>query len=87
MGRDNMLTEYIDAAMRRACYEILSEDGLVYGEIPELQGVWATAPTDQACRAELEEVLEEWLTLRLSHNLAVPPLDGIELAFSRREEA
>lgn len=29
-----MLTEYIRAAMRRARYEILEDDGTFYGEIP-----------------------------------------------------
>jgi hypothetical protein len=33
------LTDYIRAAMHRAKYEILPEDGVFYGEIPECQGV------------------------------------------------
>src|SRR5262245_1854078 len=40
-----MLTEYIQAAMRRATYEILPEDKTYYGEIPGFQGVWANADT------------------------------------------
>jgi len=32
-----MLTEYINAAMKQATYEILS-DGTFYGEIPNFQG-------------------------------------------------
>ena len=38
-----MLTQYIQAAMRQAKYEILSDDGSFYGEIPGFQGVWANA--------------------------------------------
>lgn len=40
-----MLTEYIRAAMRRAKYEILPDDGTFYGEIPDLDGVYANAET------------------------------------------
>ena len=74
-----MLTEYIRAAMRRARYEILPDDGSFYGEIPALPGVWANADTLEACREELKEVLEEWLLFRLSKGLSLPVIDGIEL--------
>ena len=74
-----MLTNYIRAAMRRARYEILPDDGTFYGEIPGFDGVWANADTLEACREELEEVLEEWILLRVSKHLAVPSVDGIEL--------
>ena len=66
--------------MARAKYEILEDDHSYYGEIPGLQGVWATAPTLEECRQELSDVLEMWLLFRLSNGLAVPVLDGIELA-------
>ncbi len=51
-----MLTEYIQAAMRRAHYEIL-EDGTFYGEIPDFQGVYADADTltDVPIREECRE--------------------------------
>jgi predicted RNase H-like HicB family nuclease len=59
-----MLTDYIRAAMRRARYEILSDDGTFYGEIPGFDGVYGNAGTLEACREELEEVLEEWILFR-----------------------
>ena len=74
-----MLTEYIRAAMRRARYEILKDDGTFYGEIPEFNGVYANADTLEACREELEEVLEEWILFRISRNLTLPIVEGIEL--------
>ena len=74
-----MLTEYIHAAMRRAKYEILAEDGTFYGEIPECNGVFATAPTLEECREELEEVLEEWILFRVHRGLDLPVIDGREL--------
>jgi len=75
-----VLTEYIQAALRRARYEILSEDGMYYGEIQGFDGVYANTETLEACREELREVLEEWILLRISKNLPVPAVEGIELA-------
>ena len=73
-----MLTEYIQKAMRRAHYEVL-EDGTYYGEIPGFQGVFANAESLEACREQLQEVLEGWilLGLRLGHRL--PTVEGIAL--------
>ncbi len=73
-----MLTAYIRAAMKRVQYEKL-EDGSYYGEIPGFQGVWGNAPSLEACRDELQEVLEDWILvgLRLGHPL--PVVDGIDL--------
>lgn len=73
-----MLTAYIHAAMRRAHYELL-DDQSYYGEIPGFQGVYANAETLEACRDELQEVLEGWIVLglRLGHEL--PAVDGLRL--------
>jgi predicted RNase H-like HicB family nuclease len=67
-----MITEYIQAAMRKARYEILAGDEGFYGEIPGFKGVWANAPTLEACREELAEALETWLLFRISRRLDVP---------------
>lgn len=74
-----MLTAYIQAAMRLAHYEILEDDGSFYGEIPGFQGVWANEPTLEACREELQSVLEDWIIvgLRLGHTL--PIADGLDI--------
>jgi predicted RNase H-like HicB family nuclease len=74
-----MLTEYINAAMRHARYEILPENGGYYGEIPELPGVWANADTLEACREELREVLEDWIALGLAQGSPIPPIDGVAI--------
>jgi len=74
-----MLTKYIQAAMRKAKYEILPEDSSFYGEIPGFEGVWANSENLEACREELEEVLEEWLLLGIARNHPLPVVDGIEL--------
>ena len=74
-----MLTEYLRAAMKKARYEILADDNTFYGEIPGFDGVYANADTLEGCRDELEEVLEEWIFFRISCNLSLPVVDGIEL--------
>jgi predicted RNase H-like HicB family nuclease len=74
-----MLTNYIRAAMHQARYEILPDDGTFYGEIPGFNGVYANADTLEACREELEEVLEEWILFRVSRQLPLPVVEGIEL--------
>jgi predicted RNase H-like HicB family nuclease len=75
-----MLTKYIKAAMHQAKSYILPDDGTFYGEISGFHGVWANTDTLEVCREELEEVLEEWIFLRVSRNLALPVVDGIELS-------
>jgi len=74
-----MLMDYIKASMHLAKYEILLDDGTFYGEIPGFDGVYANADTLESCREELEEVLEEWILLRISRNLPLPIVSGIEL--------
>lgn len=74
-----MLTAYINAAMRKARYEILPDGEGYFGTIDGLQGVWANADTLEACREELREVLEEWIVLGLRMGHALPVMDGIDL--------
>jgi predicted RNase H-like HicB family nuclease len=74
-----MLSEYLAAALGKARYEILAEDGSYYGEIPSFDGVYANAATLESCREELREVLEEWILFRVSRNLPLPVVDGLEL--------
>jgi predicted RNase H-like HicB family nuclease len=76
-----MLLEYIQAALRHAKYEILWDDGSsYYGEIPECNGVYANAGTQEDCREQLREVLEEWILFRVHRRLTLPLIDGLELA-------
>ncbi len=75
-----MITAYISEAMRRARYKLL-EDDTFFGEAPGLKGVWANAATLEECRQELQEVLEEWLILKLRGNDDdIPVVGGISLA-------
>ena len=69
-----MLTEYIQEALNRAHYEIIADEEPFYGEVPELQGVWATGITLEECRARLAEVIEDWLLLSIAKGLPVTSL-------------
>lgn len=76
-----MFTTYLDAAMKRAHYEMLSDDLSFYGEIAGFDGVYANAQTLEGCREQLLEVLEEWILFRISRNLSLPEIDGLTLRF------
>ena len=74
-----MLTEYIQAAMRKARYEFLQNDERYYGEISGFEGVYASNKNLEDCREELRQVLEDWLLLSIHKNLPVPVIDNISL--------
>lgn len=74
-----MLMKYIQTALHQAKYEILDDDSSFYGEIPACKGVYANAATLEECREQLEEVLEEWILLRVYKKLPLPVVGGIEL--------
>ncbi len=75
-----MITAYISEAMKCARYKIL-DDGTFFGEIAELRGVWADASTLEECRQQLQEVLEDWLILKLRDNDDdIPVIAGISLS-------
>ncbi|SFR11552.1 type II toxin-antitoxin system HicB family antitoxin [Desulfoscipio geothermicus] len=73
-----VLTNYVTNAMCEATYKIL-EDGSYYGEIEKCPGVWANEKTLEQCRMVLQEVLEEWLLLKLRDRDPLPQLGGIDL--------
>ena len=74
-----MLTEYLKAAMAKAKYELLGGGEGFYGEIPGFQGVLAQANTLEACRDELASTLEDWLLFRISRQLPIPVVEGLDL--------
>lgn len=78
-----MLSKYISSVMKKAKYEILKDDNTFYSEIPGFNGVYANSNTLEKCREELEEVLEEWLFFRISRNLPIPVVNGIELKIKK----
>ena len=73
-----MLTRYIHEAMKRARYKTL-QDGAHFGEIPGLAGVWANERTLDKCREVLQEVLAEWLVLKMRDNDPIPRIGQVSL--------
>ncbi len=67
-----MISQYIQAALRHAKYELIKDEEPYYGEIDGLRGVWATGKTLEECREKLAEVLDGWILVRLSRGLAIP---------------
>ena len=74
-----MFAEYLQAAMKRAEFEVLEDDGSIFGSVPGFRGAWANAPTREECRRELEEVIEEWILISIADHDVLPVLDGIDL--------
>ena len=79
-----MIREYIDAALERATFEIIDDKEPYYGEVPGLQGVWASGNTLEECRRNLAEVIDGWLVVRLKRGLAIPPLGKYRVKELRR---
>ena len=74
-----MLIQYLQEALDRAHYEIINDETPFYGEIPDLQGVWAAGGTLEDCRRNLAAALEDWLLFSLAKGLPIPPLGTVEL--------
>ena len=69
-----MLIEYIEAALKKAHYEIIDDKEPFYGEIPGFKGIWATGKTLEECRKNLKEVLEGWILLSIQKKLRLPKI-------------
>jgi predicted RNase H-like HicB family nuclease len=78
----SMFAEYIQAAMERTTYEIIDDPEPFYGEVSELQGVWATGITLEECRKELQSVIEGWIALKLRLGHPIPPIGGQAITVS-----
>jgi predicted RNase H-like HicB family nuclease len=74
-----MLTQYLQAALDRARYEMIEDEEPFYGEVPELPGVWATGKTLEECRRHLASALEDWILFSLAKGLPIPALGDVVL--------
>jgi len=73
-----MPTQYLATAMEKAHYKALGNGEGFYGDIPGFQGLFAQAATLEDCRTELASTLEDWVLFRISRNLTLPTVPGIE---------
>ena len=71
-----MIREYLNEALEEAKYDIIKDETPFYGEVPGLEGVFATGKTLEECRRNLSEVIDDWIVIRLRKGLTIPPLGG-----------
>ncbi len=74
-----MVLEYLSAALDRAHYEMIEDETPFYGEIPGVQGVWASGRTLEECRRNLAQALEDWVLFTVSQGEAPPPIGEVKL--------
>jgi predicted RNase H-like HicB family nuclease len=61
----------------------MQDEDPYYGEVAELQGVWASGKTLEECRRNLAEVVEGWVMIRIARGLPIPPLGDARLTLPR----
>lgn len=82
-----MIRAYIEVAIARAHYEMIKDEEPFYGEVAELQGVWATGKTLEACRERLIQAVEDWVLFSIANGLPIPALEGVEIRVPERTPA
>lgn len=71
--------KYVHGAMKIAIFELM-EDGSYFSEIPGFPGVWASGENLKDSLVTLEEVLGEWLLLKIKdHDQDIPVIENINL--------
>jgi predicted RNase H-like HicB family nuclease len=79
-----MLTQYIEAAMHQIEIEE-NEEGDLYPEqrfiatIPQCQGVIGMGASEEECRQNTQDVLGEWILVRVASGHTLPIIDGIDI--------
>lgn len=76
-----LISRYVQQALHRANYEQV--DGNFWATVPGLRGVIAVGRTLEDCRADLAEVVEEWILVRVVRGLAIPKLGGVAIRIKR----
>lgn len=74
-----MFAEYTLAALERAQYKVIDDHEPIFGEVPELEGVWATGKTIEECRRELVSAIEGWIALRLKMGDSIPQIGEVDI--------
>ncbi|WP_369798590.1 type II toxin-antitoxin system HicB family antitoxin [Methanosarcina sp. WH1] len=59
----------LEKAKYKIKYEIIDDEEPYYGEVPELEGAWATGKNLEECHRNLEEVINEWIIIKLRNGL------------------
>lgn len=64
-----MFSEFVKKSMSKARYELLSIEEWYYWEIPWYEWVWANWKDIDECKRELQEVFEEWISIKITKKL------------------
>lgn len=74
-----LIGQYAETAARRASTRKL-EDGTWIAEIEGFRGVWATAPSQKEALDAIEEVVTEWVILKIrDEDRDMPVLESLDL--------
>jgi predicted RNase H-like HicB family nuclease len=74
-----LLDRYVAVAMQAAIPRRL-EGETWYADLPRFPGVWADGPSPKQCLDTLEEVLRDWLLLKIvDQDRDIPVVDEIDL--------
>ena len=74
-----MLLQYMQTALECAHYEIIEDEEPFYGEVPSLDGVWATGKSLEECRRNLVEAIEDWVLFSIAKGLPIPALGQVAI--------
>jgi predicted RNase H-like HicB family nuclease len=74
-----MLSQYIQAALEQAHYEMIEDEEPFYAEVPGLDGVWATGKSMEECRRNLQDAIEDWLFFSIAKGLPIPALGDVTI--------
>lgn len=75
----NMFTQYVIEVMAKAKIEKIHGTLPYFVSIPSFKGVWAQGRTKKEALAELQEVLEEWLLIKVRKQQFVPSVRKYDL--------
>ena len=74
-----MFTQYIATVMESAIIEKIDDPMPFLATVPEFKGVWAQGKTRREALSELQEVLEEWILLKIRKQQFVPTRKSYDL--------
>ncbi len=73
-----MFTGYVLEAMSKAVVEKINDPQPYFASIPGFKGVFGQGSTRKEALSQLQEVLEEWLILKVSKQQFVPSVKGYD---------
>lgn len=82
-----MLLLYVQTALERAHYEIIEDEEPFYGEVSELEGLWATGKTLEQCRRNLASAIEDWLLFSIAKGLSIPNFGNVSIRLPEKVAA